>query len=241
MSQGRIDYGEFFPWYKVGVNGEYYLGRALVHMWSDIRWRKPANGGEEHLIESVLSSLRLAYQMNPNLDFPWNEWSELHMLSQREVPVYVRENASGPGRIGYRRNSVRTLLPGNWRIETEGSFSDFEPNSDGSLLSVEPPREIWFTAYSFSADDPDQTFHRMRDKALGDRHELVNEGENYFAVADISTQRKYWSKHYLLKASNVGVLCRSVLTLVFREPADRDWAIRVWRSLKPPAQRSTVQ
>jgi len=244
MSQGAIDYGEFFPWYNVGLDANYYLNRALVQMWSEVRWRKPATDTERRLLDSVLAALALAYTLNPEFDFPRNEWRDLLTLADREIPGHVREKASGAGRIGYRRNTVKTTLPGSWRIQTEGSFSDFEPDSDGSFVSVDPPREIWFTAYSFSANDPDQTFQRMRDKALGEKRELVSERENYVAIADVTTQRKYFSKYYLLKSSSVGVLCRSVLTIVFRDPSDRDWAIRVWKSLSPPAMsesKSIVQ
>jgi hypothetical protein len=234
MSQGSMDYGEFFPWYRAGLNANYFLGRALVDMWSNVRWRKAATDREERLIESVLSSLRLAYQMNPELEFPWNEWGELLIFSQRELPDYVKQKVSGLGRIGYRRSRVRTHLPGNWWIETDGSFSEFESDSEGALLSVDPAREIWFTAYSFSADDPDQTFRNMRGKALAGKHELVNENENCISVADVSNENKNGTNYYLLRSSNIGFLCRSVLTLVFDKPVDREWAVRVWKSLKSP-------
>jgi hypothetical protein len=238
MSEGTIYYGEFFPWYEVGFNAEYYLGRALVQMWSDVRWRKAANDQEKRLIESVLNSLEIAYRMNPSLDFPWNEWNELLTLSDRVVPhsVFVEERASGPGRIGYRRTRVKTCLPGNWWIETEGSFSAFESDSDSALSSFDPPREIWFTAYSFSAEDPNEAFRRMRDKALNEKHGLVHENGNYIAVADITQKTTLSGKYYLLRSSNMGILCRSVCTLVFEELSDREWAIRVWRSLKPPVK-----
>jgi hypothetical protein len=236
MSEGSIDYREFFSWYEVGLGGRYYLGRALVQMWCDVRWRKPVSDNEIRLLKSVLKSIDAAYRMNPKLDFPWNEWKELLILSEEEVPGYVRDRASGAGHIGYRRNRVRTRLPGNWWIEAEGSFSAFESDKEGALSSVDPPREIWFTAYSFSSDDPNEAFHRMRDKALSERHELVHENENYISMADLSQNTiSGGGKHYLLRTTNIGILCRSICTLVFKEPTDREWAIRVWKSLKPPA------
>jgi hypothetical protein len=232
MSKRSIDYREFFSWYDPGLSANYYLGRALVQMWSDVRWRKPANDNETVLLKSVSRSLEIAYGMNSSLKFPWNEWNELLNFLGDDAPdlPFVKMRATGPGRIGYRRRRVKTSLPGNWWIEAEGSFSSFESDGDGTLSSVDPPREIWFTSYSFSAENPDNAFNKMRDEALSEKHELVHEDGKYVSVADIGNE----GHHYLLKASNIGVLCRSICTLVFEDSRDREWAIRVWRSLKPP-------
>jgi hypothetical protein len=240
MSNGSIDYREFFPWYKPGINADYHLGRALVHMWSDIRWRKSVDQNEAHLVQSVLSSLELAYRMDPTLQFPWNEWQELLVLSEKKVPNFLRQQATGAGHIGYRRRRVKTSLPGGWWIETEGSFSEFKPDSDGAVSSFDPPREIWFTAYSFSADDQNQAFHRMRDTALSEKHDLIHQNDSYISVADINKQTRDNGGYYLLKASSIGVLCRSILTLVFNSQVERDWAIGVWKSLKPPSPATKI-
>lgn len=237
ISQGSIDSCEFFSWYEVGLTAEYYLGRALVQMWSDVRWRKPATDSESRLLRSVLTSLETSYRMKPGLHFPWNDWKELLDLMEDEVPGFVKAKASSPGRIGYRRMKVKTCLPGNWWVETEGSFSSFESDADCALSSLDPPREIWFTAYSLSAENPKEKFSQMRDDALKENHELVHEDKSYISVADISQNTESKDSYYLLRSCNVGILCRSVCTLVFKQPADREWAMRVWKSLKPPVSR----
>jgi hypothetical protein len=38
---------DFFAWWTPGFNAEYYLGRALTHMWSNVRWRSPINDKRE--------------------------------------------------------------------------------------------------------------------------------------------------------------------------------------------------
>ncbi len=233
MSQGSIHPREFFPWYEAGLNAEYHLGRALAQMWSDVRWRKPVNNHEAALLRSTLKSLSTSYRMDPSLNFPWNEWKELLNLAGESVPDFVYKKASGPGYIGYRRASVKTCLPGNWWIKTEGSFSAFESEQDGTLSSFDPPREIWFTAYSFSTENPEEAFNKTRDNTLSEKHELIQQENKYISVADISQNNK-GNRHYLLRSKNIGVLCRSICTLVFQRPEDRDWAIRTWRSLKPP-------
>jgi hypothetical protein len=235
MSEGRLHQAEFFAWFEVGLTAEYYRGRALVQMWSDIRWRKPVNDFEERKVKSTLRSLESAYRMNPELDMPWNEWNELIELMENPAPPFVRDRVTGPGQIGYRRGRARVSLPGHWSIETEGSFSEFESHEDGSLSSFDPPREIWFTAYSFSADDPKVAFHRMRDDALGKNREFVHESDEYISVATISRKSEGTRGYYMLQSTNVGILCRSISTLIFESLRDREWAIRVWKSIKAPA------
>jgi hypothetical protein len=107
MSEGRLYQGEFYPWFEVGLTAEYYRGRALAQMWSEIRWRKPINDYEERKVKSTLRSLEAAYRMNPELDLPWNEWNELIELMGNSAPAFVRERVTGPGQIGYRRGRAR--------------------------------------------------------------------------------------------------------------------------------------
>ena len=68
---------------------------------------------------------------------------------------FVKEKAFGPGQIGYRRGRVRTSLQ-DLVMETDGSLSEFRPDTEGGLSAFDPPREVLFTAYSFSADQPER-------------------------------------------------------------------------------------
>ena len=236
MSMGDLDYREFFAWYDVGLDAHYYLGRALVQMWSDVRWRKPISDTESELLTRIVNSLDMAYRANPNLPFPWNDWRDLLHLLEMDIPDFVRAKASGPGGIGYRRRPVRSSLPGYWWIKTDGSFSEFEANDQGAVSAFDPPREIWFTAYSFTANDPLQTFRTMREHALSEKHELVEERGVYISVANIRKERKDGNIWYVLQAKNIATLCRSILTIVFQRAEDRHWAIDVWKTLSPPTK-----
>lgn len=59
-----------FTWWNPGLNAEYFLGRALARMWTDIRWRKPVNDSERNALEYVANSLDIALKLDPNLEFP---------------------------------------------------------------------------------------------------------------------------------------------------------------------------
>jgi hypothetical protein len=236
ISDGTIEAKAFFPWFEKGLNAAYFLNRAYVHMWTSVRWRKPINDSETALLRSISNSLEMAYKLDPTLNFPWNEWCEILGLINKDTAEYefVRAKAIGAGSVGYRRKIVRTQLPGYWSIETEGSFSDFESDEDGILSSFDPPREIWFTAYSFSADDPFNRFEEMRDELKAENPELIEERANYIASAEMEKKEADGQPYYILQSSNITLLNRCVCTIVFTNSEEKDWAIRVWRSLAHP-------
>ena len=236
ISDGTIEIKDFFPWFDVGLNAEYFLKRALVQMWCNVRWRKPINDSETALLRSVSNSLEMAYKLDPTLDFPWNEWYEILGFIDKNSAEYefIKSKAIGAARIGYRRAPVRTQLSGDWSIETEGTFSEFECDEDNALSSFDPPREIWFTAYSFSAEDPLSRFEEMRRELKAENPELIEETVNYIAKAKITAKEADGEPYYILQSSNVTLLNRSICTIVFMNHEERNWAIRVWRSLKHP-------
>jgi hypothetical protein len=77
VSTGSIHPKEFFPWFDAGLGADYFPNRALVQMWNNVRWRNPVNESETALLKSVVNSLKVAYNLNNALDFPYGEWIEL--------------------------------------------------------------------------------------------------------------------------------------------------------------------
>jgi hypothetical protein len=236
LSDGTIEPKDFFPWFNVGLNAEYFLNRAVVQMWSNVRWRNPINDSETALLHSISNSLEMAYKLEPTLNFPWNDWYEiLGFINKNPAEYeYVRANAVGTGNVGYRRRLVRTQLPGYWSIEMEGSFSEFESDEDGAFSSFDPPREIWFSAFSFSSENPYDRFEEMRRELKAENRELIEEAVNYIGTARIERKEADGKPYYILKSSNLTLLNRCVCTIVFVDPEEKEWAIRVWRSLKHP-------
>jgi hypothetical protein len=79
----------------------------------------------------------------------------------------------------------------------------------------------------------------MRDEALGKNREFVHESDEYISMASISRKSEGTKSYYMLQSTNVGILCRSICTLIFDSPSDREWAIRVWKSIKAPSPVSS--
>jgi hypothetical protein len=62
-------------------------------MWTDVRWRFPVNEQEEFVLSGVANCLKSAYELDPNLDYPWAEWI-LETNRQQEASI-VNERAHG--------------------------------------------------------------------------------------------------------------------------------------------------
>ena len=228
---------DFFAWWTPGFNAEYYLGRALTQMWSNVRWRSPVNDAERNVLNEVADTLRSAHQLNPTLPYPWAEWEEILELLGADVPEkeLVRSQVKGKPTIGYRRRHVTVALPGGWRVRIPGSFSDFESDQDNDQCALDPPREIWFTSYPFTASSPRETFESTKRKMKEGSPEYLLERADYIAKAIVSRKRRNTGEDYfVLNSSNTCPDKRAVCTILFSQPEQKEWALEIWRSIQPP-------
>jgi hypothetical protein len=234
---------DFFAWPTPGFNAEYFLGRALAQMWVDVRWRTPINDSESLVLEDVAGSLQRAYELNPHLQYPWAEWKQIfEFLSRSEAECeMVNSHAEGMPTIGYRRKDVIVMLPGGWRIKIPGSFSDFEPDDENNLCALDPPRELWFTAYWFDVASSPSEFKSAKNRMKKTRVDYLVERDNYFAQATISNKRRENGEEYfVLNSSNLAVGKRAVCTILFSNPDQEDWAVKTWQSIQPPPNLEPV-
>jgi len=238
VSQDGSSGEDFFAWRSPGLNAEYYLRRALAQMWVDVRWRPPVNDSEVATLEDVSGSLHRAFKLDSSLQYPWAEWKQILELLNRDGPEaeLVNSHAEGKPTIGYRRKDVAVTLPGGWRIKTPGSFSDFEADDEGSFFAVDPPKEIWFTAYRSTKAPSLSGFRSAKNRRKKARADYLVERDDYFAQANISSKRRETGEEYfVLNSSNLAIGGRAVCTVLFSDRDQRDWAIETWKSLCPPA------
>jgi hypothetical protein len=226
---------DFFAWWKPGLNAEYFLGRALARMWTDIRWRNPVNDTEREALDYVAHSLETAFKLDPDLSYPWAEWAQILDLLERNDPEndFVRSGPHDVPTIGYRRRNVAVTLPGYWVLKVPGSFSEFEADEEGDFSSQDPPRVIWFTSYTF-ADDPERRFAQARKEILERGPGLLEERDGYIGQAEIQQKGEDEERYFVLTSSNVCKKGKAIVSVVFTDPEDQAWAEAMWRSLQPP-------
>jgi hypothetical protein len=228
---------DFFAWWTPGFNAEYYLGRALTQMWVDVRWRNPINDSETAVLEDVADSLHRAFELDPSLQYPWAEWRQILELLNRDgaEAKLVNLSVDGEPTIGYRRGSVTVALPGGWKIKLPGSFSDFEADDESDLCAVDPPKEIWFTAFQSEAASSPSGFNSVKADRRKSRADYLIDRDDYFAQATIRKKRRETEEEYfVLNSSNRAIGTRAVCTILYSDPDQKDWAVETWRSIQPP-------
>jgi hypothetical protein len=230
---------DFFAWWNAGLDAEYFLARALCRMWTDVRWRKPVSDSERETLEYVSNSLETAYKLDRDLAYPWAEWAETLDLLENTSPnlAFVHSRRRGKPTIGYRRRNVGVTLPGRWVIKVPGSLSEFESNAEGDFSAFDPTRTVWFTSYTFNKNNRDQVFAETRQKILDKSPALLDQREDYVGRAEINEKNGEDEHYYVLSSSNVCRKGQAILSVVFTDPADREWAVKVWKSLQPPKDK----
>ena len=58
------------PWWTDATDARYLLNRALCLMWTEVRWRPPANPEEKATLDEVARLLWRAHPLDPALPFP---------------------------------------------------------------------------------------------------------------------------------------------------------------------------
>ena len=121
-----------------------------------MRWRDPLTEHEAELMEAVLRHLDSAYSLDPDLKYPWPEWSEIleYLGSEYEQADLVREMADQTEDklhlpLGYRRRDVRKNLGGGWSIVIPGDFVE-ELEEGQTFLAFDETRNIRVTCMSAS-------------------------------------------------------------------------------------------
>ena len=239
-SQDGSNGKDFFAWWTPGFDAGYHLGRALTLMWRTVRWRPAVSAGETEVLKSVAVSLAEAYKLDPTLAYPWAEWGEILKLLGNDAPEkdVVLALAGGTPSIGYRRGKVTLPMTGGWRIRIPGSFSEFNFDKEQNLFAVDPPHEIWFTAFRLPAPMGAEKFESIKGQMKEGKPDYVEEGEQYAATATISKHaRPSGEEYFVMNTLNITPALKSVCSFVYPQSEDKDWALEAWRSIRPPADR----
>lgn len=128
--------GAWMPWMDPAPTAETLLAAAKSLMWCDVRWRQidpedapDAEGPPHRAMLQALDLLEGAYELDPDLDYPWHEWLELLECSgeEREIHSTVDARAAATPEpespIGYRRHDVTVPLPFGASVQLPGDLT----------------------------------------------------------------------------------------------------------------------
>lgn len=166
VASSREAAAAWMPWMELSPTAQTLLDAARSLMWCNVCWRETSNDDvpeeEEHAyyaMKKALDLLDAAYELDPELDYPWHEWLELIGIEGegRENATVVEAQANATEEpdeedlIGYRRSDVTVWLPFGATIRIPGEMtSDF--NEDGWVAGGETG-SIHITPYSARETD----------------------------------------------------------------------------------------
>jgi hypothetical protein len=234
---------EVWPWFADATDARYLLNRALSLMWTDVRWRPPTEEGEPEVVDEVLRLLRRAFPLEPALPYPWREWKELLDINGDPDPMRERveeEAAAAPADeplIGYRRRQVR-IEQGGWTITIPGSFATRK--TDEEFWASGGGRMITVAATPTGSDDdpmPAEVFLDRVAAHLGGEV-LKHQTGNVSGRAKLALDPTSAVEAAVLEGYSAVRGTGAAIRVVIHSADDWDWALGMWRSLRPVAGAS---
>lgn len=230
---------EITPWWLDATDGHYLRNRALALMWEEVRWRAPAIDSEKAILDEVHRCLSRAYPIDPDLDYPWREWSEI--IAARGITdamsrgVFARL-AREPGLqavIGYRRAPV-TISHEGWALTIPGEFA--ERRTAEEWWGASTGKTITLAATATGTDGGGrltaQGFLGQVASDLG-TDALHHEAGDVRGRARLSTDASSGLEVGVLDGFSAVTGSGAAIRITFDDADDYAWALETWRSLAP--------
>jgi hypothetical protein len=228
---------EIWPWFADATDARYLLNRALCLMWTEVRWRPAIEEGEPEVVEEVLRLLRRAFPLEPTLPYPWREWKELLDIGGDSDPMRERvesEAATAPDgpQIGYRRQPVRVEQAG-WQLTVPGSFATHR--TDDELRASEGHRTITIAASPTADSSGPMAAETFLDRVavhLGPEVLHHRDGD-VVSRAKLAIDPTSVVEVAVLEGYSAVRGSGAAIRIVIHDAADWEWALDMWRSLRP--------
>ena len=227
---------DMVPWWADATDARSLLNQALVLMWIEIRWRRPAIEGEAESLDEVHRLLSRAYRLDPSLSYPWTAWAEAVTLRGVDDPMARQVIARAEGDreregppIGYRRLPVRISHEG-WVLDgIPGSFAERRTDEEWwgggagrgitlAAIDTGPMSAEAFLDQVATELGPDVLDHRAG--PIVGRARLTSDASSGVAVG-------------VVEGFSAVPGSGAVIRIVFDDPADWQWALETWRGLAP--------
>lgn len=229
---------DVWPWSTDAVDAPNRLARALCLLWTEVRWRRPVDAAERAPMEEALRLLRRAYAMDPSLPFPWREWLEIVQLTGQQDPMrdLLEERAATVDAAvplaGYRRRPV-TVIHEGWALTVPGAYA--ERRSDGEWWGGEGGRSVTIAAVRTGANGrpmPPESFLQQVAGHLG-TDALEHRAGEVVGRARIGAADTGGISLGIVEGYAATTGSGAAIRVEFNDPADWQWALEQWRSLRP--------
>ncbi len=227
------------PWWTDATDPRYQLHRALVLLWTEVRWRPPADEAERATVDEALGLLRRAMPADPTLPYPWREWAELIELRGVDDPIAERVAARAgqvgatQAPVGYRRRPV-TIVHEGWLLQVPGSFG--ERRTAEEWTGGERGRRVALAAVTTATETGmPMSAEWFLGRVAGDLGTEVmhhRDGE-LVGQARLTTDPGAGVEVAVLEGFSAVTGRGAAIRVEFEDADDWRWAVDLWRSLRP--------
>ena len=225
---------DFFVWWNNGRDALFFKNAALHLLWCEFNWLPPVTDRERETCAAVLACLTRAQALQPGLELPGAAWLEVARLAGEEALAQTLRSRYGDTdkvRIGYNQGLISHSIRG-WRATFSGMMhSDMAQEGpvwwdDTRTIRTRTMEVEWKEGAS-----PDSAA-LLRD-AVGDADcepFPLRCGEITACIQHTLIEEESVPLHLTrLTAAQDNELL--FLFLFYTNPADRDWATDVCRSV----------
>jgi hypothetical protein len=162
--------------------------------------------------------------------YPWREWAELAAHIGSPDPAIAARAAHVPATlplVGYRRGPIGAHPFNRVTVPVPGAFA--ERFDDGTWHAFDDTRDLWLSSYTASASA------EPRKPTIAVDPSLARDARNVVGWAGFKTTARDGVTSTLLQgelfARGKDASHLLLVTISFRDPAHRAWAIDTWRRL----------
>lgn len=218
---------DLFPWWDEARDARYYRERALVHMWTEVKWRPAFTEEELATHRRVLSLLDRAAELDPTLPLPSVEREEIRSYLERVEP-------SALGGIGYYRGKVTRHLAGDWSIELPGSMVE-EVDDEGNWSAWDETRTVQFGSLSIGNRQSRPSAEELNEDGRKDFEgpdTMEVDEPDLKGIACFMESTEPNTRPYLLSGRTAVDGGLAISTIEFDDVSQRAWAEATWRSIR---------
>lgn len=221
----------FFIWNNQGRDAQYYRSAALNIMWKECYFEYTnMNEYTEKQADIMLDLLEIAYDLDPELPLPMNEYEYLCKLRGRSMKITDAKRMVTLQDIGYRRNLVEFHF-GNWSIPAHGCAEKSIDESNQTLYLMAPyehSEEPWKWMYKINIYAFKQEIEEFLPEIAEHEQSFTFEHENIKAMGNL----EYKEDHILLNCQcNCGKEMMLIQVIICNE-ADVDALMKQIKMIK---------
>lgn len=128
----------FFIWNQQGRDAHYYRNAALNLMWKECFFEYTnMNEYTEKQADTIIDYLELAYEKDPDLPLPLDEYEFLCNIKGRNPKIVAGKRLITLQEIGYRKEMIE-LHFGNWSIPVNGCAEKSVDEANQTLYLMSP-------------------------------------------------------------------------------------------------------